>query len=424
VYTAGLKSVKADVLANDSDPSGVPLTVIAVTQGAFGAAVINANSTVTYIPGANFKTGDQFTYTISDGHGGTATAAVLVQNGFTTAAGTYTGLISGTIPLNANSGLLTVTTGPLGGFSGKLLFAGLSYPLAGSFDVNLTSSLLIARPPQAPLAVTLELDPGSGQLVGLITTGTVDSQCVATQLSYNATQNPAPQKGVYNALVTLDPAVSGTSVPQGHGFLSITVGPAGGVVATGKLGDGTSVSATGLIVSGTSCPIYGRLYGTAYPYAGSIFGVLTFPKDLRVCSGTLLWFKPAQKTAQLYQQGFALTVSVTGSIFLPTVSGKSALAFPSIEGNETFTAEDGGLGSAFSEAVTLSRADVITPLVSGSSGLRIVISRGTGLLSGSFVPPGGKLVRLLGIVDQDDNLGAGLFLSGTGSGAFSIGAGE
>src|SRR5439155_1920671 len=71
-------AVVINVLANDSDVDGDSLAVSAVTQGSHGAAAINADGTVTYAPAANYNGPDSFTYTISDGHGGTATATVAV----------------------------------------------------------------------------------------------------------------------------------------------------------------------------------------------------------------------------------------------------------------------------------------------------------------------------------------------------------
>ncbi|HEX6902960.1 MAG TPA: Ig-like domain-containing protein [Thermoanaerobaculia bacterium] len=71
-------SVDISVLANDTDPENDTLSVTAVTQGTNGAVVINANGTVTYTPAANFSGTDSFTYTISDGNGGTATGTVNV----------------------------------------------------------------------------------------------------------------------------------------------------------------------------------------------------------------------------------------------------------------------------------------------------------------------------------------------------------
>ena len=69
--------VTIDILNNDSDPDGDTLTVISVTQGAHGS-VINNGSDVTYTPDPSFSGVDSFTYTISDGHGGTDTATVTI----------------------------------------------------------------------------------------------------------------------------------------------------------------------------------------------------------------------------------------------------------------------------------------------------------------------------------------------------------
>lgn len=70
-----------NVLSNDDDASdtGETLTITAVTQGATGSVVItNGGAGVSYTPNANFSGSDSFTYTISDGNGGTDMATVNV----------------------------------------------------------------------------------------------------------------------------------------------------------------------------------------------------------------------------------------------------------------------------------------------------------------------------------------------------------
>src|SRR5205085_1407752 len=70
--------VRVNVLANDTDPDDDHLTVIDVKTSANGSAVINADGTVTYTPGADFNGTDRFTYTIYDGRGYSAEASVTV----------------------------------------------------------------------------------------------------------------------------------------------------------------------------------------------------------------------------------------------------------------------------------------------------------------------------------------------------------
>ncbi len=71
-------SVIVTVLANDSDVDGDPLTVVFAAVPAHGITIVNADHTVTYIPTANFNGVDSFTYTVSDGHGGSDTAVVTI----------------------------------------------------------------------------------------------------------------------------------------------------------------------------------------------------------------------------------------------------------------------------------------------------------------------------------------------------------
>jgi chitodextrinase len=67
-----------DVLANDSDPDGDPLTVAGSTNGINGIVSCSAAGSCTYTPELMFTGNDSFTYTISDGRGGTSTASVAV----------------------------------------------------------------------------------------------------------------------------------------------------------------------------------------------------------------------------------------------------------------------------------------------------------------------------------------------------------
>ena len=65
------------VLANDADPDGDVLTVIAASAGD-GVVTINPDGTITYTPNADFNGTDVISYTISDGQGGASTALVTV----------------------------------------------------------------------------------------------------------------------------------------------------------------------------------------------------------------------------------------------------------------------------------------------------------------------------------------------------------
>jgi hypothetical protein len=70
-------AVSKNVVANDTDVDGDSLSVSAVTQGTHGSGTFSGGS-ITYTPNAGFSGQDSFSYTVSDGHGGTATANVTV----------------------------------------------------------------------------------------------------------------------------------------------------------------------------------------------------------------------------------------------------------------------------------------------------------------------------------------------------------
>ena len=70
-------AIDIDVLANDTDPENDSLTITFASDPPNGVAVNNGNN-VTYDPDLDYHGTDSFTYTISDGNGGTDTATVYV----------------------------------------------------------------------------------------------------------------------------------------------------------------------------------------------------------------------------------------------------------------------------------------------------------------------------------------------------------
>ncbi len=68
---------KINVLTNDNDPDGDSLIIIDVSAASHGTTTTDG-SFVYYSPTTGYSGADSFTYTISDGHGGTDTASVSV----------------------------------------------------------------------------------------------------------------------------------------------------------------------------------------------------------------------------------------------------------------------------------------------------------------------------------------------------------
>jgi len=68
--------VAPGVLGNDVDPDGDMLTVVVLAAPAHGTLALAANGGFTFDPAANYNGLDSFTYTVSDGNGGSATGTV------------------------------------------------------------------------------------------------------------------------------------------------------------------------------------------------------------------------------------------------------------------------------------------------------------------------------------------------------------
>jgi len=69
-------AITGDVLSNDTDTDGDNLAVSIATNAANGLLVVNSDNTISYTPNANYNGTDSFTYSVSDGNGGTSVATV------------------------------------------------------------------------------------------------------------------------------------------------------------------------------------------------------------------------------------------------------------------------------------------------------------------------------------------------------------
>lgn len=169
------------VLANDTDPNHFALTVTSIPAApAHGVAQINGDNTITYTPMSTYSGGDQFSYTITNGHGGTASANVTVtvvaapppvaQNdsattpfqkpvtiavlandsdpsGFALSVTQTTVPSSGTATINANN---TIAYTPALGFAGDAAFNyTISNGHGGTTSATVTVTVLPPPPPVA-----------------------------------------------------------------------------------------------------------------------------------------------------------------------------------------------------------------------------------------------------------------------------------
>lgn len=162
-------AVAITVLANDTDADSDPLTPAVATQPSHGSAVANADGTITYTPAAGYAGSDSFSYTVSDGRGGTSAGAtvsmsvvnqppVAVDDGVATPAGqaaTITVLDNDSDP-NGDAITVTGVTQPVSG-SVTYTAGSVTYTPAGAFtgDSTFTYTITDARGATATASVTV-----------------------------------------------------------------------------------------------------------------------------------------------------------------------------------------------------------------------------------------------------------------------------
>ncbi len=79
--TIATAPVVIDVLENDSDINGDPLTITGTSTTPNGTVVVNADNTLTFTANPGFTGDASFSYNVDDGNGGSATAFVTVSVG-------------------------------------------------------------------------------------------------------------------------------------------------------------------------------------------------------------------------------------------------------------------------------------------------------------------------------------------------------
>jgi len=324
-----------------------------------------------------------------------------------------------------NRGALTVTLSANGKFTGKgSEYPGKTISLHGTLGASGTFSGVFGNP-AVPYGITLT---GTSLGTYILTGSTGGREIVAYPNLYSKTNPTVAAK--YTTLITgTDPSLA---VPQGTGYATINISKTGAGSVSGKLADGTSFTASGVLVNGTSGPelvVFDQnIYGHKGLIAGSLnvsrlLSAVVFQNQVAVQTGlvpspdaaygNLLWDKQAKK-GSYYAAGFSTTVYDNGYLY------SKGLGVPFTTG--TATIGGGGLSSAVEQPFTVTSAGVVTISGTNPNNVKLSFKTSTGAISGSFEPVPGKKpkVNFRGLLVQypDDAIGGGYFLgpvvSGTG----------
>ena len=176
-------AISGNVLDNDTDADDDTLTTTLVNDVRFGTLLLNADGTFTYTPNANLYGTDEFTYSVSDGYGGTATAnvtitvnavndaPVIANQSFSIHENLPTGVGIWFVPASDPDYGQTLTYSITGGnaagvfaidaYTGELMISdasGLDYETATSFALTVQVSDNGATPLTASAVVTISVE--------------------------------------------------------------------------------------------------------------------------------------------------------------------------------------------------------------------------------------------------------------------------
>lgn len=343
--------------------------------------------------------------------------ATFVTDPFPAVAGVYNGLFSPAAGVSEqSSGFLTATLSATGhgAYSGKLLLAGGSYALSGAFDLSGDAEEIVPLSGDSSLTVAMHLDLAAAneQLTGSVSENATNgwtSDLVADRAIFGKTNPATIYAGKYTLIIP-----PGSNAPGGYSYATLDNSLAGVVTLSGSLADNTPISQSVPISTNGNIPLYVSLYS----HKGLLTGWLTLTDQTgnqpaqAVAGAGVAWIKPgAPKT--LYATGFTNTnIAVMGS-FYPSTENFTVT-------NATLTISNGGLagGLVFSN-VTIANNKLTTP----GNAVAGAITPGTGVLTVTYKPAGGRTISAKGVILQEDNSGidaAGWFLAGDQSGYFLL----
>jgi formylglycine-generating enzyme required for sulfatase activity len=361
--------------------------------------------------------GGIFPVTIGAGNDGGSTTAQLVltlTTQFTALKGSYVGLgeVGGT-----DAALLNISMTNKGTFTGKFTAAGVKYSLKGTFAPYGTFVGGVVGAGSGSQNVSLAVNAATPGVSGTITAATpagianfiVQSSLLGT---FNAASLPAGLAGKYTAMI---PAASGTNpaLPHAPGYGTMTVSTKGAIHLTGKLGDGTPISAAAqLDADGKTWTLFEMLYAKKTP--GTVAGTMTFETlPGSDCAGAINWIKPPQATGAYYPAGFAISTDLLAATYTgaPFTTGTGI----TIGGGDLPVAD-------ITDSLTISAKDKVT-VTGADGGVKVTLTLSTGAFTGTFLDPANANKKTTfggAIYEKPSAEGFGQFLGPDQSGAVNI----
>ncbi len=352
----------------------------------------------------------------------TLTASALMQvearfvpNPFLQLGGSYVGL--GSSPADPAPSLepaagISLTLAETGAFSGKLLIGSRSLGFLGKFNPDGIASVSVSQGRLLPpLTLALAYDP-SGSVTGTLrNANTLLFTLALRRVPWSTKLNPARLAGTYTVLL---PAAAGnaSTFPVGSGYAIVKIDTAGKATCSGKLGDGTTLSATAFLDAEEKIPFF---FAPTALAGGAVSGVWTFP-TLTQTEAELTWTAGARPRAAFYPAAFSGTLNAIGNRFSPTPVTAPAFTPSDLVAEfltpSPLTLQDPG-------PVTLGASNKLVFATPQINLLQASLNPKTGGFSGSFRLDG-KTVSFAGVYLQELRAASALFFLPTQKASASL----
>lgn len=329
-------------LANDSDPEGDPISVVAgtTTTTGGGTATINADGTFSYLPGVgDAGQTDTFTYTVTDGQltsTGTISIAIGADrvwwvdgNAAPGGDGRSTAPFASLAPVNGAGGAgdadasgdyLFVYAAP-GSYAGGLALEPDEGLYGQQFGLTIGGATLV---PAGTTAPTISNSGGNG----LTLASGVDVQGVAI--------SGASGDGIHGDNITTATVGSGVTVgTSGQDGIDLTGAATGGISIAATVTGSTARSVAVSNRSGGTTTFSGAITGPEIVLAGNTGATVAFTKALTISSGADSAFSATGGGTVTASDTTSTLTSTTGSTLVVdnTTIGGAGLTFKSVSAN-------------------------------------------------------------------------------------------
>ena len=334
--------------------------------------------------------------------------------------GTFTGLAERGGLNQQHGGSLSLTVTSSGAVSGKLVMGGVSYIFPAKVFLETQPSpsrqatcvVPAMKPTQSVPAVHVRLtfDADTGSVTGVASPSQTPMDPGEIDLLAERQQAQASLVGAYNSLVTPVDHISDIAYPQGSSYTILKVSSAGVVTWSGKLADGTGITAGGTLGADGEVPWHQMLYTNR----GSVQGWTRVQAGRHADLDGITWLKNNIVTpTRSYKPGFPtiLNLDLDGSLYDPKTVVFNLLGLGTGNDNSILIFSQANLPANVTQTFRIDTPSLVKLPVPNTQKLALTITASTGVIKGSITPTGaGRKADFEGILVPHRADGGGYFL--------------